>query len=295
MRALITGACASFFMYAYTRYFLGCIHNNQTKQLFASIPATPSTFEMRDDARAPIYTRAAVPRTQRVAPAAPVRGSRARAVPVVACVALLAAVFGRVRSRAAIVTMLAEEGKEIPLTLPEDACDVESPVAKEICLSSMDGVEAASVQWVWNGLKGMGPRVKAARKKFPKVNIASLLGGGAAARASIHDEVDACDTSEETLARALCMGDYDPFSSSTGWVWGGAKASEATRPTAPKVKLGGLWGSKPVNLHEVDACDLSEGTLSRALCIEDHDPFSTGSANWVLNRLDGSAADRFSA
>jgi hypothetical protein len=209
-------------------------------------------------------------------------------------VALLAAVFGRVRSRAAIVTMLAEEGQEVPITLPEDACDVESSVAKAICLSSIDGVEAGSVQWVWNGLKGMGPRVKAARKKFPRVNIASLLGRGAAEGASIHEEVDACDTSEDTLARALCMGDYDPFSSSSaGWVWSGAKADE--RATPPKVKLGGLWGSKPVNLHEVGACDLSEGTLSRALCIEDHDPFSTGSANWVLNRLDGSAPDRFSA
>jgi hypothetical protein len=198
----------------------------------------------------------------------------------------MAAVFGRVRSPATIVTLLAEEGKEVSLASPEDACDIGQPLAKAICLNSIDGVEMGSVQWVTRGIKAVGPRVRAAREKVPKVDIAGLLRKRLAEDASL-DEVDACDTSADTLERARCMGSYDPLSStSAGWVWRSAQAAKTARSKLPKVKLGGLWGRKALDLHdEVDACDTSDDTLSRALCIDDHDPFSNGKANWVLNRL----------
>jgi hypothetical protein len=140
-----------------------------------------------------------------------------------------------------------------------------------------------SVQWVWKGIEAVGPRVKAARRKVPKVDIAGLLRKTEAA--SLHDAVDACDTSADTLDRALCMGSYDPLSSlNAEWTW---RSAQTARSKVPKVNIGGLWAAEAANLHEeFDSCDVADDTLSRALCIEDQDPFSRGSANWVLSRLE---------
>jgi hypothetical protein len=90
------------------------------------------------------------------------------------------------------------------------------------------------------------------------------------------------------MQRAFCMGAFDPLSTaSTGWVLRGTKVAQGARATSKKVKLGGLWGSNAGNLQDdVDACDTSEDTLSRGLCIDEHDPLAIGSAHWVLNQLD---------
>merc|ERR1719247_1646417 len=167
--------CASLLLYASARSILEIrttyVGSLPMKQLFASIPAA-STLDIRDDARAPTYARTVVLRTHRAAPTEPVRGSGARAAPVVACVALLAVVFCRIRSPAAIVTMLAEAGQEVSVELPEDVCDIGPPMAKAVCLSSVDGAAMGKwdIQWVLNGVKAVGPRVKAARPKVPKMN-----------------------------------------------------------------------------------------------------------------------------
>merc|ERR1719409_95861 len=64
----------------------------------------------------------------------------------------------------------------------------------------------------------------------------------------------------------------------------GIRAARPRVPKVPKVNLGSLWGAKAADLQD-DACDLSDGKLSRALCIDHHDPFSSSSTNWVLNGL----------
>lgn len=280
MRTLVAGACASYFLFEYVRFV-------PMKQLFSSIPAK-STFDRRDETRALTYARTVVPRTHRAAPTEPIRG-RARVAPFVACVALLSAVFCRVRLPGATVAMLANEGRQVAVTLPDDACDIEDPLAKALCLSSIDGMEVGSTQWVLNGVKAVKPRVKAVRKKLPRVNIAGLLGRKAAEDSNLHDD-DACDTAEDTMQRALCMGSYDPFSMvSVGWVQQGIKA---VRSKLPKAKSGGLRGVQSTDLHdEVDACDTSEGTFSRALCLDDYDPFSSGGASWILNRWESKDED----
>jgi hypothetical protein len=199
-------------------------------------------------------------------------------------VAIIAAVFGRVRSPAAIVTMLAEDGQEILAEPPEDACDIGSPLAKAICLSSSDGMEMGSVHWVTKGLKSVG-------RKLQKVNVAGLLGREAPAGVSLRDVVDACDVSADTLERARCMGFYDTLSSaSAAWVLRPTAAeparSKLPKAKIPKAKIAGLWGStmRSRDLQdEVDACDMSDAALTRALCMENNDPLSSSSANWVLN------------
>jgi hypothetical protein len=194
----------------------------------------------------------------------------------------MAAVFCRVRSPAAIAAMLALEGKDITVAIPEDACEIEEDVAKAVCLNSIDGLEAGSVQWVVNGVKAMGPRIK---RKLPRVQLASLLGRRAAEAPDLQEAVEACDLEEAALPRALCMGEYDPLSSSSvQWVMNGIRAARPRVPKVPKVNLGSLWGAKAADLQD-DACDLSDGKLSRALCIDHHDPFSSSSTNWVLNGL----------
>ena len=85
-------------------------------------------------------------------------------------------------------------------------------------------------------LNAVGPRVKAAREKLPKVNIAGLLRRRTVQEASLHDEVDACDTSADTMQRAFCMGAYDPLSNtSTGWVLRGTKVAQGARANLRKV------------------------------------------------------------
>jgi hypothetical protein len=180
--------------------------------------------------------------------------------------------------------MLAAEGKDVSIDLPEEACDIGTPLAKAVCLSSADGLEMGSVQWVWNGVKAVGPRVKAARRKAPKVNLGRLLAR--AEKAGPLDEVDACDTTDETMARAACMSTYDPLSSSSaGWVWSGIKAIGPRIKSArvkSRVKLPMVVGAAA---DDVDACDMSDDVASRARCLQSNDPFSSGSANWVLNHL----------
>jgi hypothetical protein len=187
--------------------------------------------------------------------------------------------------------MLAEEGKEVSLATPEDACDVGSPLAKGICLNSIDGVDMGSVNWVWRGLgiEAVGPRAKAARAKAPRVNIAF----GSSEDASLPEDVDACDTSADTLDRARCMGSFDPFSStsSASWTLRSAKTAPAAK-LQKEVNLGGLWGAKAANLAgDVDMCDLDgNDPISQALCLEHQDPLARGSAHWVLRGLANTAA-----
>jgi hypothetical protein len=142
-----------------------------------------------------------------------------------------------------------------------------------------------SVNWVLKGIEAVGPRVKAARRKVPKVNLGGLFGRRAPEDASPHDAVDACDASADTLERALCMGSFDPFAStSAGWTW---RSAEKARSKSPKVDIGGLWGAQAGSLREeAEACELSDDTLTRALCIDDYDPLSRGSASWVLKSFE---------
>merc|ERR1719261_976322 len=216
MRALIATACGSFFLYAWCngKWTCGPDHLGEsvcryvpalpTKaprglRLFASSPAT-STFDIRDSTRVTTYPRRAVLRTHRAAPQDPGLGRGAYAAPVVACVTLIAAAFGRLRSPAAIVTMLAAEGKEVSLASAEDACEIGTSLANGVCLSSTDGLEVGSVAWV------LGAQGKAARKKPPRVKLADLLRRNAPA----HDDGNECDISDGTMDMARCMDNYDP-------------------------------------------------------------------------------------
>jgi hypothetical protein len=188
----------------------------------------------------------------------------------------MAAAFGRLRSPAAIVTMLAAGGKETSLASAEDACEIGTSLANGVCLSSTDGLEVGSVAWV------LGPQGKAARKKLPRVKIADLLRRNAPA----DDDGNECDISDGTMDRARCMGNYDPLSLTSAWVLRGAKAVGAARSKLPGVKLGGLWGANAANPHdEVDACDTEGDTLARGLCLDEHDALSMASSNWVLSQL----------
>jgi hypothetical protein len=92
------------------------------------------------------------------------------------------------------------------------------------------------------------------------------------------------------------MGFSDPLeSTSAAWVLR-PTASETARSElpkakipkakAPKAKIAGLWGDtmRSRDLHdEVDACDMDDAAVSRALCMENTDPLSMSSASWVLN------------
>jgi len=153
------------------------------------------------------------------------------------------------------------------------ACDIGSPLARAACLNSFDGVEVGTAQWVLNGVKAVGPRVRNLPKK---VNLAGLMGRSS----NLQD--DACDLSEGTLPHALCMDTYDPLSiASAGWVQNGIKKA---RSKLPKVKLGSLRRAQDVNPHdEIDACETSDEALAQALCLQNLDPFSNGSTSWVLN------------
>jgi hypothetical protein len=225
----------------------------------------------------------------------------------------MAAAFGRLRSPAAIVTMLAAGGKETSLASAEDACEIGTSLANGVCLSSTDGLEVGSVAWV------LGPQGKAARKKLPRVKIADLLRRNALA----DDDGNECDISDGTMDRARCMDNYDPLSLTSAWVTnltmlaaGGKEVSLA--PTEDACEIGtslangvclsstdGLevgsvaWvlGPRPKKLPRVkiadllrrnapadddgNECDISDGTMDRARCMGNYDPLSLTSA-WVL-------------
>jgi hypothetical protein len=178
----------------------------------------------------------------------------------------MAAAFGRLRSPAAIVTMLAAGGKETSLASAEDACEIGTSLANGVCLSSTDGLEVGSVAWV------LGPQGKAARKKLPRVKIADLLRRNALA----DDDGNECDISDGTMDRARCMDNYDPLSLTSAWVTnltmlaaGGKEVSLAPTedaceigtslpmefasapPTALKLgALRGSWGRGPRSCRE---------------------------------------------
>jgi hypothetical protein len=146
-----------------------------------------------------------------------------------------------------------------------------------------------------SGVKAAGPKKAAGSKpkNLPRVDLAKKV----AENTSLQSEVDECDM-DDPVGRALCMGAYDPLSSSSaGWVWSGVKAvvpKKAAGPKPKKVKVGRLWGSRAADLQDdvdVDACDTSDEMLARALCIADDDPISSGNANWVLNMLGNDTKD----
>merc|ERR1719261_2063505 len=266
MRALIATACGSFFLYAWCngKWTCGPDHLGEsvcryvpalpTKaprglRLFASSPAT-STFDIRDSTRVTTYPRRAVLRTHRAAPQDPGLGRGAYAAPVVACVTLIAAAFGRLRSRAAIVTMLAEGEKEVSLPPMEDACDIGTSLANGVCLSSTDGLEAGSVAWV------LGSR----RKKLPRVNLANLLRRNASA-----GDGNECDISLGAMDMARCMDNYDPLSLTSSWV------TNLTMLAA---------GGKELALAPTeDACDIGT-SLANGVCLSSTDGLEMGSVAW---------------
>jgi len=251
------------------------------KKLFASIPAT-SASDIFEKTVGPVELRTQVLRTPRASSEEALRWSDFGAAHAFAGAALLGAVLGRVRSPHSIVAMLSGEGRDVPLSIPEDACEVTLPVAMAICMDSKDRLEMGSAQWVWNGVKALGPRVKAVRSYLPRKSFANFWATSVQA-ADPHDEADACDMSEGALGRGMCMEGHDPLSiMNTQWVL------SRLRKDDPKKSFANLWATsvQAADPHdEADACDMSEGALGRGMCMEGHDPLSIMNTQWVLSRL----------
>merc|ERR1719271_1570067 len=151
-------------------------------------------------------------------------------------------------------------------------------------MGAYDPQSSSSAGWVLSGVKAAGPKKAAGSKpkNLPRVDLAKKV----AENTSLQSEVDECDM-DDPVGRALCMGAYDPQSSSSaGWVLSGVKAAGPKKAAVskpknlPRVDLAKKVAENTGLPSEVDECDMDD-PVGRALCMGAYDPLSSSSAGWV--------------
>merc|ERR1719326_2395655 len=118
-------------------------------------------------------------------------------------------------------------------------------------MGAYDPQSSSSAGWVLSGVKAAGPKKAAGSKpkNLPRVDLAKKV----AENTSLQSEVDECDM-DDPVGRALCMGAYDPQSSSSaGWVLSGVKAA-GPKKKLPRVDLAKKVAENSSLQSEVDEC-----------------------------------------
>merc|ERR1719183_801674 len=125
---------------------------------------------------------------------------------------------------------------------------MDEPVGRALCMGAYDPQSSSAAGGVLSGVKAA-----AAKQKLPRVDLAKKV----AENTSLQSEVDECDM-DDPVGRALCMGAYDPQSSSSaGWVLSGVKAA-AAKQKLPRVDLAKKVAENTSLQSEVDECDMDD-------------------------------------